>query len=176
MREMSIFFRRSPARRLTWHAPVLEALVVTALCAVLALLVNALRAEGLPLVQETEYQILVPCPETSGEVETLTGLNLTGAPTETLVLDARSRGAYESWHVPGARNVPYDYLEAVASATLRKLASSGAKRVVVYGDGENPDCGEHLAKELAGKGIRNVGFIVGGAPALTGDLPAGVRP
>ncbi len=38
--------------------------------------------------------------------------------------------------------------------------------MVVYGDGGDPDSGEQLARELAGKGIRNVGFVRGGAPAI----------
>ena len=38
--------------------------------------------------------------------------------------------------------------------------------MVVYGDGLEPDSGEELAKEIAGKGIRNVSFVQGGVKAL----------
>ena len=67
-------------------------------------------------------------------------------------------------------NVPYDYLDPTPPQVLRELARaiarSRARRVVVYGDGDRPDSGEQLAREISGHGIRNVCFIVGGAPAL----------
>jgi hypothetical protein len=44
---------------------------------------------------------------------------------------------------------------------------------VVFGDGGNPDSGEQLAREIAGKGIRNVRFVEGGAPLL--EKAAAVR-
>ncbi len=164
------------ARTLSYPALLLETVLVSAACAVLALTVNAVRAEGISLIQKTEYEILVPCPETTGEVETLSPDVVRGASRAARVIDARPKADFETWHVPQARSVPYDYLEPVSGATLRDIASSGAKRVIVYGDGADPDCGEHLARELAGKGIKNVGFIKGGAPALMGSSREGGRP
>jgi hypothetical protein len=38
--------------------------------------------------------------------------------------------------------------------------------VIVYGDGGRPDSGEYLGKEISGRGIKNVYFIRGGAPAV----------
>ena len=55
-----------------------------------------------------------------------------------------------------------DVIEELA----RKIARSEAQRVFVYGDGDNPDTGEQLAREISGKGIRNVFFIEGGARTL----------
>jgi 3-mercaptopyruvate sulfurtransferase SseA len=45
------------------------------------------------------------------------------------------------------------------------ITRSNAKRVIVYGDGDNPDSGREWARLLSGGGIRNVNFIDGGAPA-----------
>ncbi len=60
-------------------------------------------------------------------------------------------------------NVPYDWLDPVPEETLaelaRAIAASGVTRVVVYGDGGRPDSGEHLGKEISGRGIKNVYFI-----------------
>jgi hypothetical protein len=76
--------------------------------------------------------------------------------------------------------VPFDYLDPTPEKTIqdlaRRIASSGAKRVVVYGDGDEPDTGEQLGKEISGKGIKNVFFVKGGAPALrkaSTDEPGG---
>jgi hypothetical protein len=67
-------------------------------------------------------------------------------------------------------NVAYDWLDPVPEETLselaRSIAASGATRVVVYGDGKRPDSGEHLGREISGRGIKNVFFIRGGAPAV----------
>ena len=67
-------------------------------------------------------------------------------------------------------NVPFDYLDPTPKDVLknlaRKIAVSGARRVIVYGDGDIPDTGEQLGREIAGYGIRNVFFLRGGAPVL----------
>lgn len=67
-------------------------------------------------------------------------------------------------------NVPYDYLDPTPGSVIeelaRRIARSKAQRVYVYGDGEDPDSGEQLAREISGKGVRNVFFVRGGAPAL----------
>lgn len=153
---------------------ILEALIVTVASALMALAVNGIRENGIPLVQKTEYQILVPCPETTGEVDTLSPSVLDEPMDRVLLLDARQKNEFEKGHLPGAKSIPYDYLEPLTDCALREVASSGARRVVVYGDGEDPDSGEQLAKELSGKGIRNVGFIAGGAQTVLGE--AGGQP
>ena len=82
------------------------------------------------------------------------------------VVDARSAEAFARWHLTRAMNVPFDYLEATPPDIIRRIASSGAREVIVYGDGEDPDSGEQLARELSAKGLRNVHFVAGGAPAI----------
>ncbi|MFH1131634.1 MAG: hypothetical protein V1754_09875, partial [Pseudomonadota bacterium] len=69
-------------------------------------------------------------------------------------------------------NITFDYLDPIPKEVLqdlaRRIASSKAQRVVVYGDGQNPDSGEQLGKELSIHGIKNIFFIKGGAPMLRG--------
>ena len=69
--------------------------------------------------------------------------------------------------------MPYDWLDPIPGADMQRLAraiaASRATRVVVYGDGERPDSGEHLGREISGRGIKNVSFVRGGAPALLGE-------
>ena len=53
------------------------------------------------------------------------------------MVDARPAAEYRLGHLSGAVNLPYDWLS-----------------------------GEHLGREISGRGIKNVCFITGGAPAV----------
>ncbi len=154
---------------LTLWRTLVEAAVVALAGAVIALAFNAIRPGRLPLVARTPYQTLVPCPEPGGPVKALDA----GAPevssSRSFLIDARPRDDFDQHHLSGAFNVPYDWLDSVPEKNLIELAhsiaASGATRVVVYGDGGRPDSGEHLGKEISGRGIKNVCFIRGGVPA-----------
>jgi hypothetical protein len=150
-----------------------DAIAITIGCAIFALAFNALRSDGIALVQKSEYQILVPCPVTEGTVESIEAKALKAGESRILVIDARSSNDYKSWHFTGAINIPYDYLEPTDPKKINEIASSGSKRVVIYGDGDDPDSGEQLAKEIAGKGIRNVSYVKGGSRQLNKGDPTG---
>jgi hypothetical protein len=150
-----------------------DALLIVVLCAALGIVVNALRASGIPLVQKTEYEILVPCPEGSGNIESFSIRDPMLADKRSLWVDARSPAEHQRWHPPGARNVPFDYLEPTCAVAVRGIAASGASQVVVFGDGKDPDSGEQLARELASRGIRNVRFVQGGAAAIEAAASGG---
>ncbi len=150
-----------------------DAVIITLIAVVVGLLSNELREGGIPLVQKTEYQILVPCPETVGEAPAMSPDDPALREPGTLLIDARPAADFTKDHLEGSRSVPYDYLMPTDPAAVKDILKSGAKRVVVIGNGGDPDPGEHLAKELAGKGIRNVYFVRGGLPAIRA---AGGRP
>jgi hypothetical protein len=152
-----------------------DALLILVASATVGVLVNALRASGIPWVQKTEYEILVPCPEGSSDVQSLSVGDPALGDGRSLWVDARDPAEHGRWHPSGARNVPFDYLEPTCAAEVRAIAASGASQVVVFGDGKAPDSGEQLARELAGRGIRNVRFVQGGAPALKDAASGGAR-
>ena len=149
-----------------------DACLIVLIGMVVALVANLLRVDGLPLIAHTPYLTLVPCPEPGGPVETLDAGSPVVASGKSFLVDARSQSEFETQHLPGAVNVYYDWLEPLPEVTLVELATSiaasGATRVVVYGDGGRPDSGKYLAKEISGRGIKNVHFIRGGAPAALG--------
>jgi len=151
---------------------LLDACLIVLTGFVVALVVNFLRVDGLPLVARTPYMTLVPCPEPGGPVESLEAGSPEVASPKSFRVDSRSQSEFDTQHLPGAVNVHYDWLDPLPEATLaelaRSIAASGATRVVVYGDGGRPDSGEYLAKEISGRGIKNVHFIRGGAPAALG--------
>ena len=147
-----------------------DAVGIVILSSVLALLVNWFHPRAIPFIATQEYETMVPCPEPGGEVKPLEGDLKTISTPETFVVDARLKSEFEQWSVPGAMSVPFDYLDPTPEETIkelaRRIAKSRATRVVVYGDGELPDSGEQLGKEISGHGIKNVYFVKGGAPAL----------
>lgn len=145
---------------------VRDAAVIFAVSAACALLFNALRENGISFVRYEDYEVLVPCPETMGDAEELSPDKALFNNDDILIVDARMESERAKNPVPGAMSVPYDYLEETPDKAVTDIAASGAKKVAVFGDGAEPDSGEQLAKELSGRGIRNVGFIKGGAPAV----------
>jgi len=155
---------RSP--RSSLRTLVRDAMLLVAGCAVVGIAVNALRSDGIPLVQKTAYQILVPCPESTEHAPAIAATDPAVWQARTLLIDARSAADHRRWHPDGALHLPYDYLEPAPEEQVHRIAASGAGRVVVFGDGADPDCGEQLAHELAGAGIRNVFFLQGGAQSL----------
>ena len=173
--------RRGPG---SWLGGVIvslkDAVTITGISLVVGLLVNLVHPQAIPFVADEAYEILVPCPEPGGQV---IGLDLNDAAIFTdaiFLVDARSRDDFDAWRFRQATNVPYDYLDPTPEETLHHLAKtiarSRAERVVVYGDGEVPDTGEQLAKEISAHGIKRVFFVRGGAPRLrTLEKPGGSR-
>jgi hypothetical protein len=153
-----------------------DAAIVVVGCTVVALGFNGVRNDGIPLVQKDEYEILVPCPETNGEAVALSPNAAILQNSQALVIDARGVEAFGQWHMARAINVPFDYLGPTQPDVIHRIAASAAREVIVYGDGHDPDSGEQLAREISGKGIRNVRFVSGGAPAIMALKPPGARP
>ena len=156
-----------------WRSVLVEAIAVAATAIFVAVVFNAARpVGGLPLIARTPYQVLVPCPEPGGPVQPLPPTDPELAADRTFLVDARPADDFTRHHLPGAVHLPYDWLDPVPEDRLQQLveaiATSRATRVVVYGDGGRPDSGEHLGREISGRGIKNVFFVSGGASALFG--------
>lgn len=157
-----------------------DAVVLAVLGAAVGLAANAtVHPESIPFVAEEAYDILVPCPEPGGDVAGVSAADPTLADPATFVVDARGPREHAEWHFRDAMNVTYDYLdptpdEAIAELA-RHIARSRAQRVAVYGDGDDPDTGEQLGKEISGHGIKNVSFVTGGAEALRKQAAGGAR-
>ena len=151
---------------MSFGVTIRDAALVIALSTVLAIGVNLARKDGIPLVAPEPYRIFVPCPEPSGEIFPIEPSSVRWGGERELVIDARAAGEFQQWHAPGARHVPFDFLEPVPDPLIEELIATRSSRVVVYGDGQKPDTGEELASELSGRGMLNVHFVPGGVAAV----------
>ena len=153
-----------------------DAGLVVLVAAALALAVNAVRKNGIPLVANQPYETLVPCPEPGGAVEAVEASDPRLHDPGTLVVDARSAADYQAWHFAGAVHAPFDWLAELDEVrpVVKNLAQQAAhrQRVVVYGDGGDPDTGLEWAKLLSAEGIKHVHYVRGGAPALVQKPPS----
>ena len=151
---------------------VRDALLVCIIATILAVVSNAFREDGIPLVAREEYNTLVPCPDFRGEAIAINSDDALIRDSNSLIIDARSRVEFDEWHLPQALNQPFDWLaeqdevDRQAAEVAKNIARSRKQHVVIYGDGGNPDSGEHWAALLSGSGIKNVVFISGGADVL----------
>lgn len=157
-----------------------DALAVTAAATAVALIVNLFHPEKIPFVAEEAYEILVPCPEPGGAVTVMEASDPLLTAEDTYIVDARPEEEFAKWRFRNADNLTYDYLDPTPESKIvdltRAIAKSRARRVLVYGDGEQPDTGEQLAKEISGHGIHNVFFLKGGAKALSKRKKEGGAP
>ena len=172
---MSELTTNTAAKRSTIVVILRDAAIVAVLSTVTALGVNTVRADGLPLVQTEAYDILVPCPEPVGDPEEMVASDPRIKDKKSLLLDVRLKEEFDAWHIEGARNQPFDWLgppvDEEVKTVAKQVAASRAQRVIVYGDGDNPDSGQEWAKLLSGARIKNVFYVGGGAPALNPELP-----
>jgi len=156
----------TPNRRVLLDACLI--VVFGALCGICSNLFRS--AERIEWVQHKPYDIVVPCPEPVGRATAIAPNHAKLLEFTTLVMDARSPEEFAEWHLPGAINVPFDWLgppvQAEVEQLAKRVAASHSAQLVVYGDGDNPDSGREWARLLAGGGIRNIAYVEGGAPAL----------
>lgn len=162
----------APPRSTSWKRVVLDAAATVLLSVLLAAGVNLLRQQPLAWVQSVPYDILVPCPEVTGDATEVPATSPLVSDAHTFLIDVRTASEFDTWHVGNARNQPFDWLgppaDSEAKAIAREVARTGMRQVVVYGDGGDPDSGREWARILAGARLKNVHYVAGGAPALRG--------
>ena len=144
-----------------------DAVIATLLFGLIGVGANALRKDGISLVADEEYNIYVPCPEPLGEATPIEPDDERVTDDRTLLIDSRTRDEFDEWHMDGAMHVEFDYLTPIPDDQIRKLLRTNAGMVVVYGDGDPKyDSGYEAGRELSGRGMNNVHYVKGGAPAL----------
>jgi hypothetical protein len=158
-----------------------DAGIIVVAASAVALISNVIRTdERIAWVQQKEYEILVPCPEPVGEATEMSPDDPLVRESKSLVIDARTAAEFAEWHIADSINVEFDWLgpplNKEVQVVAKNAASSGAQRVIVYGDGDDPDSGREWARLLSGARIKNVFYVKGGAPALLARVKQGALP
>lgn len=150
-----------------------RAFVIVIASALLGLAVNAVRPDGLPLVQAAQQSIATAAPA-GGEisVQDAAMMLLSG---RAVFLDARSVGEYVAGHIKGAISAPVDDYESVKSQV--KAAAAGKQAVITYCDGMFCPLSQELADRVRADGIENVRVLKNGWELWTNEkLPVTVGP
>jgi len=89
---------------------------------------------------------------------------------QTIFVDARYPEDYESGHIKGAINFPYEEFDKYSSQVLPKLPFD--KEIITYCDGTECEASLLLARELRNKGYKNIEIFFGGwSEWKKADLP-----
>lgn len=139
--------------RAPWIGVLRDAALIALGSSLLAVAVNALRSEGIPLVADRPYEVLVPCPEPLAEVPALAPDDARVRQAGVRLVDARDAVAFATWHAPDAHALPFDWLDEIPEARTDEILAVEASAFVVYGDGDDPDSGRELARLLAWREI-----------------------
>lgn len=134
-----------------------QSLGILALSAVLALAVNAVRPDGLPLVQAA--QSAVQLSQSGGEIA-LKDAALLFLSSRAVFLDARSQYEFEQGHIQGALNLPPREFASQFQDLKPRLV--GTEAVIAYCDGEGCQLSQVLAEHLRGAGLKNVYVLKNG--------------
>jgi hypothetical protein len=151
---------------------VIEACVICLIMAIIGIVINAIRSDGLPFIADKPYEIFVPCPEILGTVEMIAANDSRLTDGKSFIVDARSQEEFDTWHYAESICITYDYLDRIPEEELKtvtlNIINSGKERLIVYGDGDGGQgsTGYELGRELAGHGIPQVFVVEGGAEGL----------
>ena len=77
-----------------------------------------------------------------------------------MFIDAREPEDYETGHIRGAVNLPYDYMEDYWDKVLKDVPLN--KEIVVYCSGNECESSLFLGREMAYKGYKDVFIFYGG--------------
>ncbi len=136
---------------------LVQSFSILALSAVLAFGVNALRPDGLPLVQAAPSAVQLP--QNGGEIG-IKDAALLFVSGRAVFLDARSQYEFEQGHIQGALSLPPRDFAARFPGLKPRL--TGKEAVIAYCDGELCQLSIALAEQLRAAGITNVFVLKNG--------------
>jgi rhodanese-related sulfurtransferase len=142
----------------SWGAGLIarSALIVVA-SSLVGLGYNAVRADSLDLVAESDYEIYEECPEGEEVAEPIHLDELKENPDYFFLVDSRTPDEYEQGHAPGAFSVPYDPLFPVSEEEIDSVrTAAGDRTIVVVGDSLTAKL---LANDLLNQGISFVQYL-----------------
>jgi rhodanese-related sulfurtransferase len=143
-----------------WFEVIWQGSALLLLASIIALSVNQLRPDRLPLVADWS-------PEAQLKVDSGDSLMISFDEAQALFfaqaaifLDARSQDAFAQGHIQGARNLPWDDFDQRSEEIMAKIPLETP--LVTYCDGESCGLSKELAMALLAKGYINVRVLVNG--------------
>jgi hypothetical protein len=153
-----------------------QSIAITAFAAAAALLTNAVRNKGIPLVAHVPYDIFSTCKDAES-TSSAQSPTVSAWSSNALAVDASPKPQFEKEHVKDAVNAPYSVLFGASAedieAVRRAMKAEGASNIVVYGTFFAPadpsatvDLAKPLADQLTESGLKNVRHVEGGLDAM----------
>jgi rhodanese-related sulfurtransferase len=139
---------------------ILQIAAVTTFSAALALTVNGVRREGLPLVMPFPPESLCPSRTAKGVGTGIKEALQAFARGEVLFVDARTSEAFGKGHILGAISVPYSFLEPVPQEAIERIKRH--KKVIVYCNSKDAERSKLMAGELSESGVKGASYLEGG--------------
>jgi len=153
-------------RQVLWQAPL-----IIFMAGLVALCVNSLRSDSLPLVGDWSVKTETADEKTAENIVIpVEGAEKLFAAGLVLFIDARDAEDYAYCHIKGALNLPLHDAETRFPDIAGKLPTD--KIIVTYCDGEGCHMGHDLALFLREKGFLNAWELVNGMTVwLNAGLP-----
>ena len=138
------------------------AVLYVLIASLIALGVNAVRSDPLPLVYDwTKAAESNQPPDGSGvTVWDLERVKADYQKPGVVVLDARPVDFFYMSHIPGAISLPLEQAESMLSSVLAKIPENAV--IVTYCDGPSCPSAHNLAQKIVQAGRRNVMVFIGG--------------
>ncbi len=130
---------------------------ILVLAVVLALGVNAIRPDGIPLVQATDSAVQLDAA--NGEIS-IKDAAMLFISRRAVFLDARSLMEFEAGHIQGALSAPAEDFDYAFKEIAPKLQD--AETIITYCDGERCQLSHELAEMLKARGFNNVYVLKNG--------------
>jgi 3-mercaptopyruvate sulfurtransferase SseA len=164
---MTGFWREQSSMK-SFLTEILGGIGIMFVAALIGVTVNAMRASGIPLIQQGEPVATVQHGESADTTAThavagavsLADMKRIWDEGAAYIIDARDTSEYAEGHIPGAINVPYDRLPEYLDMLSSEVPMDG--EVIVYCRGPSCDFSDQLATELRILGYQNVRVFTGG--------------
>jgi rhodanese-related sulfurtransferase len=144
----------------TWCIVLLQMTTVLLVAGAIALLVNHLRSDRLPLVADWSPKAKLTLSSGDTLMISLEDAEEHFLNHTALFLDARPHDLYQLGHIQGARSLPWEELDAGFAAAMSGVPSDTL--IIAYCDGEGCGLSKELAEALLGKGYGNVRVLSNG--------------
>lgn len=148
------------SRKSLWVKVSRQSIFLIGISMILALGINQFRPDGIPLIGDwsPENRIVTEAGESLViSLEDAKALFETG---NVIFLDARPASEYESGHIQGALNLPWQEFDDYFDQVWQNIPEN--KTVIAYCDGETCELSKDLARALKGMGIPDVRVLVNG--------------